>query len=154
MDPLVEFLEFAIKGEGTTPGGWINLCAVAIGVIVVSGSESGNLLMQGWEFAYRVLDRMLHAIDKFCEFIAALAGATYHADLKPEAYRAPREESKLTASLIVLVFFAIACILSVGGARYNAPSKTKHPDRHGRIATSSGLVRMARVPADASRLFM
>lgn len=118
MDEIPKFLEFALKGEVTTPGGWLNLAAIGLGVLVVSGAETGNLLMQLIEAAGRILDRLLHFIEKMMEFLASILRAQFYASPKPEPYRAPRDDRKVPIALIVVGVLGIACVLALGAARY------------------------------------
>src|ERR1700759_2158146 len=118
MDDIPKFLEFALKGEVSTPGGWLNLAAIGLGVLVVSGAETGNLLMQLIEAAGHILDRIFHFIEKMAEFVAAILKAQFYASPKPEPYHAPRDEQKVPIALVVVGVLGIACVLALGAARY------------------------------------
>jgi len=126
MDPLIKFLEFALKGEVTTPGGWLNLAGMGLGVLFVAGTESGNLLLQLVEAASSVLDRAFHFIEKVMEFIAALARAPFAASAKPEPYHAPRGEGRVSVLLVVVGLLTVACVLALGASRYHPSKNAPH----------------------------
>lgn len=86
--------------------------------ISLSGAGAFKLTTQTFEFFYRCLDRVFHAIEKWLEFLAALARVNFRASDKPAPYLAPPIQKASGRNLAAVVILTIACALAVGGASY------------------------------------
>ncbi len=114
-------------------GGAINFAIVGVLGLLAAGMAAAELL----KFLSQALDRAMHFIEKCLEFISDLRGGTFEASPKPPPYEV--EASGIQVKLVVTVgVFFIACMLALGGARYEPTDPGKKIDR--------GTVGIVRVP--------
>lgn len=113
MSEILEFLELAVRTEFGSPGGIINFTIVGVLGLLTAGVATAELL----RFISQALDRVMHFIEKVLEFFSDLHGGSFEASPKPEPYELEAGGIQLKLLMTVGVFF-IACMLALGGARY------------------------------------
>lgn len=118
MDPLWDFIRFAVRREFTTPGGWLNFVFIAVLALLVNGADVKTVLFQTYESGFRVLDRCFHFLEEVLEFLAALMRAPFRASERTDPYQAPSSSSDWRLSLGLGLLFLL-CVLAVGAEGYS-----------------------------------